>query len=219
MKFIIKKNLVASDEELLNDLILVKSQLKKDNLSMKEYDCNGAYSSSTITRRFGSWNRALEKLSITPNNRFYSEEDFMENLKNVWLRLGKQPSRRNMDDRNISFISSNAYLRKYGTWYNALDYFVRYIESTQDEIGLINVVDKNGIKHTTKREPNDRLKVKVLMRDGNRCQICGVICDGGLYKIHFDHIKPWSKGGETVLANLRVLCDKCNVALGNSNEE
>ena len=56
------------------------------------------------------------------------------------------------------------------------------------------------------------------MRDGNRCQICGVKCNDGIHKIHFDHIIPWSKGGETTLDNLRVLCSDCNLALGNDNE-
>ena len=53
------------------------------------------------------------------------------------------------------------------------------------------------------------------MRDGNKCRICGVICDGGIHKMHFDHIKPWSKGGETTLENLQVLCSVCNEALGD----
>ncbi|THU38508.1 HNH endonuclease [Niastella caeni] len=26
--------------------------------------------------------------------------------------------------------------------------------------------------------------------------------------IHFDHIKPWAKGGETILENLQILCSK-----------
>ncbi len=34
---------------------------------------------------------------------------------------------------------------------------------------------------------------------------------------HIDHIKPWSKGGETVLENLQTLCATCN--LGKSNIE
>ncbi len=53
------------------------------------------------------------------------------------------------------------------------------------------------------------------MRDGNKCRICGVECSGGLHNIHFDHIIPWSKGGETVLENLQVLCSSCNEAKGN----
>jgi 5-methylcytosine-specific restriction endonuclease McrA len=30
-----------------------------------------------------------------------------------------------------------------------------------------------------------------------------------------DHIVPWSKGGETILENLRTLCSKCNLGKGN----
>ena len=29
--------------------------------------------------------------------------------------------------------------------------------------------------------------------------------------LHVDHIKPWSKGGETNLDNLRTLCSVCNI--------
>ncbi len=35
-------------------------------------------------------------------------------------------------------------------------------------------------------------------------------------ELHVDHTVPWSKGGETVLGNLRTLCSDCN--LGKSNE-
>jgi len=67
-------------------------------------------------------------------------------------------------------------------------------------------------KHKTRRFPSERLKVQVLMRDGNKCRLCGIIVTGA--NIHFDHIKPWSKGGETVLENLQVLCELHNLAKG-----
>ena len=51
------------------------------------------------------------------------------------------------------------------------------------------------------------------MRDGNKCRLCGITVTGE--NIHFDHIKPWSKGGETVLENLQVLCNVHNLAKGN----
>ena len=69
--------------------------------------------------------------------------------------------------------------------------------------------------HRTPREPSARLKVQVLMRDGNKCRLCGVECNDGLHNIHFDHIIPWSKGGETTLDNLQILCSDCNLAKGN----
>lgn len=78
-----------------------------------------------------------------------------------------------------------------------------------------DIYTKENIKHKTNREPSARLKVQVLMRDGNRCRLCGVECNDGLHNIHFDHIIPWSKGGDTTLDNLQVLCSDCNLAKGN----
>lgn len=34
-------------------------------------------------------------------------------------------------------------------------------------------------------------------------------------KLHVDHIKPFSKGGKTVLENLQTLCFDCNLGKGN----
>lgn len=55
------------------------------------------------------------------------------------------------------------------------------------------------------------------MRDGNSCRLCGITLTGD--NIHFYHIKPWSKGGETTLENLQILCDKHNLAKGNLDYE
>lgn len=219
MLFSIVKRGQASDEDLLNDVVAVKGKLHKESLTIKEYDAIGKYNSSTIIRRFGSWNNALNLTGTNISNRYYSDEEFVENIKNVWLTLGRQPTRREMNDRKISHISSTSYIRKFGSWYNALEFFVFQIESENDSKIQVPVIDEDGFTHHTSRDPNDRLKVRVLMRDGNKCKICGVTCDGGLHKIHFDHVVPWSKGGETTLENLRVLCAECNLALGNSNSE
>ena len=53
------------------------------------------------------------------------------------------------------------------------------------------------------------LRYDVFKRDGFRCTICGRTKDDGI-KLHVDHIKPVSKGGKTVISNLRTLCDLCN---------
>ena len=41
-------------------------------------------------------------------------------------------------------------------------------------------------------------------------QLCGVEARNGAI-LHVDHVVPWSKGGETVLDNLQVLCHVCNI--------
>ena len=49
----------------------------------------------------------------------------------------------------------------------------------------------------------------VLVRDGHKCQSCGATTSDGAV-LHIDHIKPYSKGGLTVLDNLQALCRDCN---------
>lgn len=62
---------------------------------------------------------------------------------------------------------------------------------------------------------SDSLRYDVMKRDGFRCQICGATAKEGA-KLHVDHIIPVSKGGKTVMNNLRTLCDRCN--LGKSDK-
>lgn len=216
MQFTLCKKEPITDSAIIEDIKMVQKKLGKTTLTIKEYDKWGSISSSTALRRFGSWNRALTLAGVNLSNQYYELVDFMENIKSAWLKKGKQPTRRDMDNKELSSISSGCYLRKYETWYKALECFIEYMSSA-DEEGFVPSDNnpQSSQKHTTKRDPSDRLKVQVLMRDGNRCRICGVECSDGLHNIHFDHIIPWSKGGETTLENLQVLCSDCNEAKGN----
>ena len=217
MEFHLIKKEAITDEDILEEMKSVMKKLGKSKLTIKEFDANARINSSTVTRRFGKWNNALALAGADISNTFYSDEELLSNIKDAWLKKGKQPSRRDMDNKELSMISSGTYLRHYGTWYKALESFIAYVSENDDD--SLNEFSENdntsSIKHKTKRDPSDRLKVQVLMRDGNRCRICGVECSGGLHNIHFDHIIPWSKGGETTLENLQVLCSACNEAKGN----
>jgi 5-methylcytosine-specific restriction endonuclease McrA len=223
MKYELKfRNKSGSDQELLDDLKRVASKLGTDNLIKREYDEHGNYSSTTIERRFGRWNNALEKAGLKiiyiPN---ISEKELFQNLESVWIKLGCQPKRREMK-QPLSKYSESGYVRKFGSWRNALEAFVEYInldtDTNQTEHSVENIVQSSYkvdiiYKHKTKRWPSERLKVQVLMRDGNKCRLCGTtVTDKNL---HFDHIKPWSKGGETTLENLQVLCETHNLAKGD----
>ena len=216
MNFRVEKKKAISNIDLLDDIVRVMSLIGHNRLTMQEYNSLGKFNCSTVIRRFGTWNEALVKAGGKGGNIFHSDEDLMINIKNVWLVKGCQPSRRDMDDSSISSISSNTYLRRFGTWYNALDEFISYVnQENNNDVSTISQSTQQVIAHKTKREPSDRLKIQVLMRDGNKCRICGAECSGGLHNIHFDHIIPWSKGGETTLDNLQVLCSTCNEAKGN----
>lgn len=57
---------------------------------------------------------------------------------------------------------------------------------------------------------SDSLRYNIMKRDGFRCVLCGATQKDGV-KLHVDHIVPVSKGGKTILTNLRTLCDRCNM--------
>lgn len=217
MEFRLIKKEAITDADIIKEMRSVMKKLGKTKLTIKEFDANAKINSSTVIRRFGKWNNALTIAGAEISNTFYSDEELLSNIKDVWLKKGTQPSRRDMDNNELSRISSGTYLRRFGTWYKALESFITYIFETEDDasMDIPEIGSGSSIKHKTKRDPSDRLKVQVLMRDGNRCRICGVECSGGLHNIHFDHIIPWSKDGETTLDNLQVLCSACNEAKGN----
>lgn len=216
----------VSDQEFLDDLIKVAKKLKDEAVSMRGYDQKGKFHSVTIAKRFGGWNKALEKagleISVKQN---ITEKELFDNLEEVWIKLGHQPGRRDMI-RPVSKFSEHPYVNKYGSWRKALKAFVEYInadtkqkQKIENEDNDSNSIDnrKTVFKHKTKRDISSRLKVQVLIRDGNKCKLCGVTVTGK--NIHFDHKTPWSKGGETVLENIQVLCAEHNLAKGDYYSE
>jgi hypothetical protein len=222
MKYQLKDfNRNVPEENLLCDLKLVAEKLGFNKISSRQYDDNGGkYTSGTIGARFGSWNNALKKAGLNlVHQRDVSEDELFKNLEEVWINIGRQPTFRDMKPP-ISKFSTHQYLSKFGAWRKALEEFINYINSTNPAEQSVDEIEEKVIekfetiyKHKTKRLPSERLKVQVLMRDGNKCRLCGITLTGD--NIHFDHIKPWSKSGETVLENLQILCVKHNLAKGN----
>jgi hypothetical protein len=215
----------TTKQELLDDLRNVADQLRTDKLTQAEYMGKGKYSPGTIRRLFGSWNEAVEKAGLKIIfKRNISEKELFENIEDVWIKLGRQPLYKEIK-QPLSKYTTPPYEKRYGSWRKALEAFIKYINSDDEqyrEIEETEIEEKSSgttqvneivFKHKTKRNISLRLKVQVLMRDGNKCRLCGITLEGD--NIHIDHIKPWSKGGETVLENLQVLCAAHNLAKGN----
>ncbi|MCP9934355.1 HNH endonuclease [Cyanobium sp. Candia 9D4] len=210
----------VSDAELLEDLRRVASNLGKTTVAQKEYRLVGLYDDSTATRRFGSWNEALKAAGLSISNVLdIGDEDLYENILTLWQHYGRQPRRRELA-LQPSRISQSPYLRRFQTWNAALESFVSY--GNANDSGDLQTTDfslpSKGARRTS-RDPSHRLRFQVLQRDRFACCSCGAspATKAGV-ELHVDHVTPWSKGGETTLANLQTLCSKCNLGKGAYGE-
>ena len=205
-----------TNEELVAELKLIALKLNKVALKRSDNDEHGKYGTTTYIRRFGSWFKALEKAGLektrTPMN--LPEEELFKNLEEIWVRLGRQPRYAEVQ-KPLSKYHAGTYENRFGTYRKALEKFVSYVnneESVSSEGAIKNVKDEPIKKHKTSRTINWRLRFIAMRRDNFKCKNCGrsPATDQSII-LHVDHIKPWAKGGETILENLQTLCSVCNI--------
>ena len=70
------------------------------------------------------------------------------------------------------------------------------------------------------REFDQIQRLAIYRRDNGICQL-KIRCNGKKCEWdnwHADHIKPWSKGGKTIVSNGQVACPECNLAKGADEE-
>lgn len=207
----------VSNDDLLADLRSVASSTGRGTVGQEEYQTIGKYNERTISRRFGSWNKALLAAGLSISNEINIPDDrLFENLLNMWQHYGRQPRRAELA-KPPSTISQCPYNRRFGSWTAALNAFVDYTNTADIGTSLSDSTNKSQKPRETGRDPSLRLRWKVLQRDRFKCCSCSAspaITPG--VELHVDHVKAWSKGGETLSENLQTLCLKCN--LGKSNE-
>lgn len=209
-------NKPINEEELINDIISVAKLLNQDKLTIREYDENGIYNSTTIIRRFKTWNNAIKKAGLRCSNQLYiSKEDLFKNILTIWEYLGRQPRRAELE-LPISKYSQTPYNREFKSWNNALQSFVDW--ANQEDLEVFDNKNENTsvIKKAIGRDPSYRLRFKVMKRDNFCCVQCGSSPAKDItVELHIDHILPWSLGGQTIMDNLQTLCLKCNLGKGN----
>lgn len=210
------RNQSVSTEDIIADLHSVAQKLNTEKLPQRLYIKYGKFDTSTITRRFGTWNKAVQRIGLKPANIVnYSDEKLFENILNIWQHKGKQPTRRDLDLKP-SIITQSPYNRRFNSWSTAIKEFIEYAND-KDITSVVGDSTKKPSQKTS-RNPSLRLRFKVLKRDNFSCVQCGASPAKNIETIlHVDHIKPWSKGGETEIYNLQTLCQNCN--LGKSNIE
>jgi hypothetical protein len=215
----------TQNDDLLEDVKTVSKHIGKNTVTIEQYNEYGKYHASTLQRRFGSWFKVLELANLEPsrsklNN---SENDLFKNIESVWILLGRQPKYYEMK-KPLSKYSAGTYENKYGSWRNALEQFIKYLNNNIEDTEEINYdeikeneIIQNEVKHKTKRDISERMRFRVLMRDGFTCKKCGRSPTREMgVELHVDHIIPWSKGGETILENLETKCQECNLGKGNA---
>ncbi|MBN4054713.1 HNH endonuclease [Nitrospira defluvii] len=205
-----------TDQDLIKDLCRV-AELCDGKVKQREYKEHGNYGVTTVIRRFGGWNAAIEAAGLNKTvERNIEDEVFFEALYELWVALGRQPSYSEVAQPSCKYHVTT-FERRFGSWRKALEAFVAYTNEAQKSGAQIeNTTVARKRSRRTPRSINLRLRFTVLQRDSFTCCSCGRSPATTLgLKLQVDHIKAWSKGGETELENLQTLCEDCNQGKSN----
>ena len=208
---------VITNEQLLGDIRRVAADLGCSSLPQRRYQQHGRNSTAAIKDRFGTWNAATAAAGLSPaSERDIPEAVLHQNLEEVWMRLGRQPRKREMV-APLSRFTHNPYTRRYGGWLNVVRAFLLVVEAesaAEDTEPRVPQQPSRG-----PRDPSLRLKFLVMRRDRFSCRHCGAspAKDPGV-QLQIDHVVPWAEGGPTTLDNLQTLCTPCNLGKSNLQE-
>jgi hypothetical protein len=207
-------------EKIISELQKVSNILGTKCFSQVQFSEYSNIDRSNFSRKFGSFSKIMKEIGfeIPLKSRKYTDDERFENLLNVWIFYGRQPSHDEMK-KAPSVVGPKAYITRWGTWRKALLAFLEKVNSdiTDDK----NKMEKNDEKHLKKKETKSKedrreipigLRFDVIQRDRYKCTICGRSPSSTFgIQLHVDHIIPFSKGGKTIRNNLQTLCNECNI--------
>jgi len=111
-----------SDETLLADLKAFADDLGYTPTS-REMEADGPYSATTYSRRFGSWNAALEAAELEPESHDapgkLSEETLVADMQAFADDLGHAPTSREMNTEGPHSMAT--YQKRFGSWSAAVE--------------------------------------------------------------------------------------------------
>ncbi|MDR2445230.1 MAG: hypothetical protein LBD44_04785 [Spirochaetaceae bacterium] len=118
-----------SNKELISDLKRVAKLLNKKTVTTREYHKHGKYAPITVYRRFNSWVKALENAGLEKSSYDLNidNKSLLENIAEVWRKLGRQPTYRDMK-KPFSKYGAQTYLAHFGSWNNALIEFIKTVK-------------------------------------------------------------------------------------------
>jgi len=116
-----------SEKTLLEEIKKVAARLGKDTLSREEFKQYARVNPATIVKRFGSWAAALDKAGLRIKFASYLQEEvLLVEIGEVWDRLGRQPTNKEMAE--YGRFPGKSYSSKFGSWQKALEKFIQYKE-------------------------------------------------------------------------------------------
>lgn len=220
---------------LLEELRSIQFKRPGAILTFESYKSNGGtYCVSPFRAQFGSWTNAVNAVgSISGEQARYSKDELFDEIQRLWEQFGKQPTQVQMWKQGK--ISPKCYTKMFGSWTKAVYAFCTDRNdptppttsipepqcSTQMSVepetikvttSMPNVeLTPKVIEHTTGRTISLKLRFMVLKRDNFTCKECkrSPATHSGL-ELEVDHVNPYSNRGETELANLQTLCERCN---------
>ncbi len=149
-----KRNI--SKDDLVADLLRVSAEIEQGAVTADTYSKKGKYGVNTMSRRFGSWNNALSAAGLVLNNRVnIKDKELFENLANIWQKLGHQPFGRNIEKSGgLSKFSLGTYEARFGSWNNALEHFINYINGNiNNDSSLQEIVNEDVKLQSQKKTP------------------------------------------------------------------
>jgi len=204
------KKVRISDDELLASVKEYAEKVNYRYFPYIEYDNwkeRGAHS-STLMRRFGSWNKVLILLGIEGGHEHtYGPQKLMDNLETVWREVKFPPGKGQLAKYGQK-ITEYPYVRIWGSVYHACELLAKYHDGkiTKDELLMGDVSSKN-----TRQTIPLKTRWAVLKRDNYKCIKCGVSpAKDHQTELEIDHIMPVAKGGKNEIDNLQTLCRNCN---------
>lgn len=164
-----------SSSMLLADIKKTAKTLGTTRLTKAQYLKHGSYSEATVSRRFGSWTKAMEIAGLKSGIYYpVSEYELLLNIGEVWKKTGQQPRLTDMKIP-VSRYGSWTYKTHFGSWSIALVKFNSYAKSkriclpiSKNEIARSNNHYKSN-SHSPKRKINLALRYSILKRDNYRC--------------------------------------------------
>lgn len=194
-------------------------------------------SATGVQNALGSWAAGIDALrtslasdgiALRPKRRrdAISDADLFHEMQHVWNLVEHRPSRYEWEAASAAY-HYNTYRSRFGGWKNAC---LAFLEWTMGEAVAIDELPSPSLTPAPeapsagtapavrRRNPTDRLRLRVLDRDGYRCVLCGrsPATERGVV-LHLDHVVPFVDGGETTYENLRTLCRECNLGRGRDS--